>query len=1167
MPQSARAIAMFHAKQASSSRRRLVSVLVLFLSLLAQASWAQTVVNVSNGTDFATYMNASGNYTIRVTANFTMTNAFLEVPSGYTKTVVGWNTSTGATTTRTITRGGTSCAIDVYGTLNFQNININGGNHANNYSLITIYYGSVSLNNVEVYNCSAITNQAGCVLYGYYGTQMTTSGTVTIRNCKGSAPLELYYTAFSNTGTLNIYSNKYKATTTNAGGFHMYGGSGTNSGTMNIYSNETYLNCGGMLLNENSTFTNTGTINIYSNTARSYAGGLYVFGTLRNYGTLKVGVDGRNTAKYGAGVYVKGTMVCYSGSTTLIQNNEATINGGGIYVNGGSCTLANATISGNKAESGAGVFNDGTLRFQTSACTLSNNTATMLGGGLYHRTETVTFSVATTISNNTATEGGGGAFLEASATFPSYVTISGNNGGGAGGGVYVYGATMTVTGATITNNRAAEGGGIANDGTLSCTGTNTMTVTGNRATNGIGGGILNYASRTLNLSSSGTKTITGNTATGGGGGIYTQNGGTLTNCTIGASGAANSAANGGGVYLESGTLTVSGGSFAYNTASSNGGGFYLDGGTASFTGTAFTNNAATANGGGVYLKTGRTANFYGPTTNTMRIQNNTAGSFGGGVYIATNAIMGISGEVKVDGNITTRSANLMHTTQSDGAHYDDDVCLQTLDDNQSVGKIKLLAAIDNTHIGITEQQVASGSHRSEDLEGDIIRQFTVNYGNFATSKAFDKSVFFSNDKVLDVKLLLFDSPTTTGLLEVTLGKELFELTNWYVAGIVDDDGLIWGSDANSGLAPDVPKRTLTGPNGVFADSRFNPDEHHIFVVRAISAEEEAKVRLTDNKAVVRYPFTGANFGSNSYHVPDEAGDGSYEIVLHRYPGGHTLSAAFSGATDSSTTNEGSGQPYAQSGTTNDTRKPGPNLGPVFQMDDMSHEAKLYNIHMDGMREYSKEDGVGNAYIDEIDPNHTHNPSYLKISPESALLAVEAGSRTITLNENCDLLLNNNKNGSDNSGNAGPNNRREKRTGGAVYCAGTLICNETTLMKSKCLTNGGGIFVTGNGSVTMTDCTIGGGSADKNEAVNGGGIYINGGSMTVQNNSRITYNTATADGGGVYINADTELQLNGDTDAVSIQHNHATGHGGGVYKLGTLKVQGLINIEDNTAENE
>lgn len=443
---------------------------------------------------------------------------------------------------------------------------------------------------------------------------------------------------------------------------------------------------------------------------------------------------------------------------------------------------------------------------------------------------------------------------------------------------------------------------------------------------------------------------------------------------------------------------------------------------------------------------------------------------------------------------------------------------------------------------------------------------TINYDDYDVLGTLEEAqaFFFSNDKVLDVKLLLADSPTTTGKPEVTLGKEAKALTNWYVAGIVDDSGLIWGSDANSGLAPDVPKRTLTGPNGVFADSRFDPDEHHIFVVRAISAQEEAAVRLTDGKAVIRYPSAGANFGNGSYQVPDEIGAGSFEIVLHRYPGGHALSAAFSGAFDGSVTNEGTGQPYAQSGTTNNTRKPGPNTGPVFQMNDASHQAKLYNIHMDGMREYSKEEGVSNDYIDEIDPEHTHNPSYLKISPKSALLSVEAGTATITLDENCDLLLNNNKDGSDNSATL-----RELRTGGAVYCAGTLVCNEVTIMKSKCLTNGGGVFVKTGGNVTMTDCTIGGnGLVDKNDAVNGGGFYLNGGTVTLNEGCTITYNEASTYGGGVYINAGAAMQLDGSgAKGVLIRYNHATNAGGGVYKLGTLKVEGLIDITENTSGTE
>ena len=44
-----------------------------------------------------------------------------------------------------------------------------------------------------------------------------------------------------------------------------------------------------------------------------------------------------------------------------------------------------------------------------------------------------------------------------------------------------------------------------------------------------------------------------------------------------------------------------------------------------------------------------------------------------------------------------------------------------------------------------------------------------------------------------------------------------------------------------------------------------------------------------------------------------------------------------------------------------------------------------------------------------------------------------------------------------------------------------------------------------------------------------------------------------------------MQLNGTGEnGVKIQRNHAGNHGGGMYKLGSLKVQGLIIITDNTS---
>ncbi|MBR5912013.1 MAG: right-handed parallel beta-helix repeat-containing protein [Bacteroidales bacterium] len=664
---------------------------------------------------------------------------------------------------------------------------------------------------------------------------------------------------------------------------------------------------------------------------------------------------------------------------------------------------------------------------------------------------------------------------------------------------------------------------------LTATGTAQLIISGNKAIEG--GGI--WSNGTIDFSGSGTKTITGNSATRFGGGFYlitfrgnniTNGVTTLANCTVGASDAPNTAKDGGGIYLC---------------------GFHLDG-SLIVNGCSCTYNTATNNGGGVYIYDDKTASFDGTT-----IQYNTAGKFGGGVYVCRRAIMDVRGAMTVKGNTTTRSSATYNLYLKKSK--EDDVCIQTLNDDPStgnIGKIRLKGTIAGSKIGITEEQVASGNHRSLDANGNKMRQFTLDYGNYYSSKAA-RDVFFSNDSILNVVLLTHPNPgTTTGLREVTLGAEL--IRSWYIAGIVDDGGLTWGNDNNSGLAPDVPLRTLTGPQGVFAKG-YNPLTDHIFAVRAVSAAAEAAAgRLTDGKVVVRYPnaATAATFLGNTTAIADESG--SEEVILHRYPGGHRLKNGL--ADNGGATVAGQVASGSQNG-------PGANTGPVFAMDNTTNQARLYNIHMDGLREYSKEAGVTNADIDAIDPNHTHNPSYLRIDPASALLAVESGT-TIALIEDCDLLLNDNKDGSDNSATL-----REKRTGGAVYCAGTLEMDTVTIVKSNCATNGGGVFVTTGGAVTLLNSLVGGnGATDKNTAVNGGGFYIDGtGTVTLNEGCRVTYNTATNQGGGIYINANAAMNINGSgTEGVLIKYNHSDKVGGGVYKLGSLRVGGLVVITDNTS---
>lgn len=128
------------------------------------------------------------------------------------------------------------------------------------------------------------------------------------------------------------------------------------------------------------------------------------------------------------------------------------------------------------------------------------------------------------------------------------VTLQNNYNSGDGGGLSAdYGTTMSLNGCTIKNNRAANGGGFA---------------------------AASYAE--VNIRG---LTITDNTATGKGGGIYVSSGeysvvcrdisGNYSKVLI----SGNSAANGGGIYVER-TIELNNAQIINNTATQNGGGVY-----------------------------------------------------------------------------------------------------------------------------------------------------------------------------------------------------------------------------------------------------------------------------------------------------------------------------------------------------------------------------------------------------------------------------------------------------------------------------------------------------------------------------------------------------------------------------------------------------------------
>jgi len=124
-------------------------------------------------------------------------------------------------------------------------------------------------------------------------------------------------------------------------------------------------------------------------------------------------------------------------SSTIIRN--AAPRGGGIYNRSdGSVTIIASTIEENRAVGELGGFGGGIYSFGNStiqSSTLSGNTATARGGGLYS-----SISPMVTITGS---------------------TVSGNSAGTLGGGIAVFG-TLNLTSSTITGNEAFQtGGGIS----------------------------------------------------------------------------------------------------------------------------------------------------------------------------------------------------------------------------------------------------------------------------------------------------------------------------------------------------------------------------------------------------------------------------------------------------------------------------------------------------------------------------------------------------------------------------------------------------------------------------------------------------------------------------------------------------------------------------------
>ena len=205
---------------------------------------------------------------------------------------------------------------------------------------------------------------------------------------------------------------------------------------------------------------------ISGNTASNIGGGMYV-GTTSNltlrdskllnndgasqggaivaYSAGTIELDGvsisENTAESGAGIYALCTAV---GNTdirllngTAIDTNTATGYGGGIYAyalaNTHSVTVANSSVSGNTAASGAGIFTykSGSavinVDLQSGAVMHNNNAVTNMGGAIYANASNINIAANSAVYNNTAKTAGDDLLFNGSTfTLPNAKDMSGD---------------------------------------------------------------------------------------------------------------------------------------------------------------------------------------------------------------------------------------------------------------------------------------------------------------------------------------------------------------------------------------------------------------------------------------------------------------------------------------------------------------------------------------------------------------------------------------------------------------------------------------------------------------------------------------------------------------------------------------------------------------------
>lgn len=463
----------------------------------------------------------------------------------------------------------------------------------------------------------------------------------------------------------------------------------------------------------------------------------------------------------------------------VTSNTVGLGDGGAIYLNGaGTTTVQNASFFDNRSSDGGGaIAARGDTVLLLNDVTLERNIALNSIGGAIDLAQNSRLTLNNSrISQNQAADQGGGLSLEeqAQATITN-TTFNGNQAATDGGAIASSSNAnaLTISGVGIVGNSAGgDGGGIYNRGRLSLSNASVNQNTANR-----GAGIATIganSSATLNFFA-----VNDNVAMGRGGGLFNQLG--TVNLTDGSLNQNISANNGGGLLVNGGTIAVNRVELAGNQAGSFGGGGFFADTIASLQATNFLGNTTTISGGGLQLE----------RTNTSIIDSqfgNNQAQFGGGLEAID------TGLVQVDN--TSFYGNF--ATVEGGALKNENAVLMVLNrpiftNNQSNGSGGAIANLST----LTLNQAYLGNNRAL-LDGGAVLNggdLTVNQTTFQNNVADRYGAGIYNSGQLEVEGSTFQGGSAIAGGGIFSDNGQNQVANSLFEGNVATGGLTTGDGA------------------------------------------------------------------------------------------------------------------------------------------------------------------------------------------------------------------------------------------------------------------------------------------------------------------------------------------------------------------------------------